>query len=80
MTRYHEDWDYPVAFEEARPETTIAAVLAAGGDRQLHVAETEKYPHVTYFFNGGEEHPYRARSASWCPRRATSPPTTTSRR
>jgi 2,3-bisphosphoglycerate-independent phosphoglycerate mutase len=58
MTRYHEDWDYPVAFEEARPETTLAAVLAAGGHRQLHVAETEKYPHVTYFFNGGEEHPY----------------------
>ena len=28
------------------------------GDKQLHVAETEKYPHVTYFFNGGEEHPY----------------------
>jgi 2,3-bisphosphoglycerate-independent phosphoglycerate mutase len=58
MTRYHEDWDYPVAFEEARPETTIAQVLAQRGDRQLHGAETEKYPHVTYFFNGGEEDPY----------------------
>jgi 2,3-bisphosphoglycerate-independent phosphoglycerate mutase len=58
MTRYHEDWAYPVAFEEARPETTIAEVLASRGDRQLHVAETEKYPHVTYFFNGGVEHPY----------------------
>jgi 2,3-bisphosphoglycerate-independent phosphoglycerate mutase len=33
-------------------------VLASRGDRQLHVAETEKYPHVTYFFNGGVEHPY----------------------
>ncbi len=59
MTRYQEDWDYPVAFEEARPETTIAEVLAQRGDRQLHAAETEKYPHVTYFFNGGEEDPYR---------------------
>jgi 2,3-bisphosphoglycerate-independent phosphoglycerate mutase len=58
MTRYQEEWDYPVAFAEARPETTIAKVLADRGDRQLHVAETEKYPHVTYFFNGGEEHPY----------------------
>ena len=58
MTRYQEEWDYPVAFAEARPETTIAKVLAERGDRQLHVAETEKYPHVTYFFNGGEEHPY----------------------
>jgi 2,3-bisphosphoglycerate-independent phosphoglycerate mutase len=37
---------------------TIAAVIAKAGGRQLHVAETEKYPHVTYFFNGGEEAPY----------------------
>ena len=58
MTRYHEDWGYPVAFPEARPEITLAQVLAERGDRQLHVAETEKYAHVTYFFNGGEEHPY----------------------
>ncbi|HZO60503.1 MAG TPA: 2,3-bisphosphoglycerate-independent phosphoglycerate mutase [Solirubrobacterales bacterium] len=58
MTRYQEDWDYPVVFEEARPEITIAQVLADRGDRQLHAAETEKYPHVTYFFNGGEEDPY----------------------
>jgi 2,3-bisphosphoglycerate-independent phosphoglycerate mutase len=58
MTRYHEDWGYPVAFEPSRPKATIAKLLADRGDRQLHVAETEKYPHVTYFFNGGEEHPY----------------------
>jgi 2,3-bisphosphoglycerate-independent phosphoglycerate mutase len=58
MTRYQEGWSYPVLFEEARPETTIAQVLADRGDRQLHAAETEKYPHVTYFFNGGEEDPY----------------------
>ena len=51
------------------------------GARQLHVAETEKYPHVTYFFNGGEETPVRrASGASSCPRRATCRPTTTSRR
>jgi 2,3-bisphosphoglycerate-independent phosphoglycerate mutase len=58
MTRYREDFPYRVAFEEARPETTIAKVLAERGDRQLHAAETEKYPHVTYFLNGGEEDPY----------------------
>jgi 2,3-bisphosphoglycerate-independent phosphoglycerate mutase len=58
MTLYQEHWDYPVAFGPMHPETTIAAVLAARGDRQLHVAETEKYAHVTYFFNGGEEDPY----------------------
>jgi 2,3-bisphosphoglycerate-independent phosphoglycerate mutase len=55
MTVYQEHWTYPVAFPPMRPETTIAAVLAGRGDRQLHVAETEKYAHVTYFFNGGEE-------------------------
>jgi 2,3-bisphosphoglycerate-independent phosphoglycerate mutase len=59
MTRYHEDWDYPVAFPESRPEITLAQVLAERGERQLHVAETEKYAHVTYFFNGGEEHPHQ---------------------
>jgi len=58
MTEYEEGWPYPVAFPPQRSETTLAAVIAAGGDRQLHVAETEKYPHVTYFFNGGEETPY----------------------
>jgi 2,3-bisphosphoglycerate-independent phosphoglycerate mutase len=58
MTEYEEGWPYPVAFAPRRPETTIGAVIAAAGGRQLHVAETEKYPHVTYFFNGGEETPY----------------------
>ncbi|HEY1565881.1 MAG TPA: 2,3-bisphosphoglycerate-independent phosphoglycerate mutase [Solirubrobacteraceae bacterium] len=58
MTEYEEGWPYPIAFPPQRPETTISAVIAARGERQLHVAETEKYPHVTYFFNGGEETPY----------------------
>jgi 2,3-bisphosphoglycerate-independent phosphoglycerate mutase len=57
MTEYEEGWPYPVAFPPERPATTVAAELAARGKRQLHVAETEKYPHVTYFFNGGEEDP-----------------------
>jgi 2,3-bisphosphoglycerate-independent phosphoglycerate mutase len=59
LTQYQEEWDYPVAFEPARPDTTLAKVLADAGIDQLHVAETEKYAHVTYFFNGGEEDPYR---------------------
>jgi 2,3-bisphosphoglycerate-independent phosphoglycerate mutase len=58
LTEYHEDWDYPVAFPPARPDVTLASTLAERGKRQLHVAETEKYAHVTYFFNGGEEEPY----------------------
>jgi 2,3-bisphosphoglycerate-independent phosphoglycerate mutase len=57
MTQYEEDWSYPVAFEPEYPATTLPVVLAAHGARQLHVAETEKYPHVTYFFNGGNEQP-----------------------
>jgi 2,3-bisphosphoglycerate-independent phosphoglycerate mutase len=57
MTEYEERWSYPVAFPPARPAVTLARVLASRGARQLHVAETEKYPHVTYFFNGGDEEP-----------------------
>jgi 2,3-bisphosphoglycerate-independent phosphoglycerate mutase len=55
LTEYEEDWPYPVAFVPERPATTLAATLARSGARQLHVAETEKYAHVTYFFNGGVE-------------------------
>ena len=55
MTRYHEDFGCPVAFEERNVGQTMAEVLAEHGARQLHVAETEKYAHVTYFFNGGRE-------------------------
>jgi 2,3-bisphosphoglycerate-independent phosphoglycerate mutase len=58
MTEYEEGWPYPVAFPPAHPETTMSSVIAEHGLRQLHVAETEKYPHVTYFFAGGEETPY----------------------
>jgi len=57
LTEYEEGWPYPVAFPPERPRTTLGVALAAAGARQLHVAETEKYPHVTYFFNGGEEAP-----------------------
>ncbi|HET8820367.1 MAG TPA: 2,3-bisphosphoglycerate-independent phosphoglycerate mutase [Thermoleophilaceae bacterium] len=58
LTEYNEDWDYPIAFPPARPEVTLASTLAERGRAQLHVAETEKYAHVTYFFNGGEEDLY----------------------
>ncbi len=55
MTEYRSGWPYPVAFPPREPETTMAHVIAGAGGRQLHVAETEKYAHVTYFFNGGRE-------------------------
>ncbi|MGH3039655.1 MAG: 2,3-bisphosphoglycerate-independent phosphoglycerate mutase, partial [Gaiellaceae bacterium] len=55
MTHYRDDFDCPVAFEEEVVVDTMAEVLAEHGLRQLHVAETEKYAHVTYFLNGGRE-------------------------
>jgi 2,3-bisphosphoglycerate-independent phosphoglycerate mutase len=55
MTRYRKEFPFPVAFDEQEVRNTLAEVLAENGMRQLHVAETEKYAHVTYFFNGGEE-------------------------
>jgi len=58
LTEYEEGWPYPVAFPPERPAETLSHVIARAGARQLHVAETEKYAHVTYFFNGGEEDPY----------------------
>jgi 2,3-bisphosphoglycerate-independent phosphoglycerate mutase len=55
MTKYRDDLDVPVAFGEQDVQETLAEVLAEQHVRQLHVAETEKYAHVTYFFNGGRE-------------------------
>jgi 2,3-bisphosphoglycerate-independent phosphoglycerate mutase len=48
---------HPIAFVSQRPAVTLPTVIAATGGHQLHVAETEKYPHVTYFFGGGKEQP-----------------------
>jgi 2,3-bisphosphoglycerate-independent phosphoglycerate mutase len=55
MTRYRKDFTCPVAFAEQEVRETMAEVLAEHGVHQLHVAETEKYAHVSYFFNGGRE-------------------------
>ncbi|MDD2390739.1 MAG: 2,3-bisphosphoglycerate-independent phosphoglycerate mutase, partial [Desulfobacterales bacterium] len=55
MTRYDETLDLPVAFPPFRMKNTLAEVISNRGLKQLRIAETEKYAHVTYFFNGGEE-------------------------
>jgi 2,3-bisphosphoglycerate-independent phosphoglycerate mutase len=57
LTEYDETYPYPIAFTPDRPKVTLPQVIARHGGSQLHVAETEKYPHVTYFFAGGEEKP-----------------------
>jgi 2,3-bisphosphoglycerate-independent phosphoglycerate mutase len=64
MTEYRKGWPYPVAFPEARPRATLAEVVSEAGGRQLHVAETEKYAHVTYFFNGGREEEWEGEERS----------------
>ena len=58
MTYYDAKLGAPVAFAPVRPETTLASVISDAGLRQLHCAETEKYAHVTFFFNGGREPPF----------------------
>jgi 2,3-bisphosphoglycerate-independent phosphoglycerate mutase len=55
LTRYREDFPFPVVLDEQEVRNTLAEVLGTHGLQQLHAAETEKYAHVTYFFNGGEE-------------------------
>ncbi len=57
MTQYEEHWTYPVVYPPHHPRMTLAKLISELGLKQLHMAETEKYPHVTYFFNGGEEQP-----------------------
>jgi len=58
MTPYDEDFDLPVAFDRLNLENTMGEVIRRRGGQQLRVAETEKYAHVTYFFNGGREEPF----------------------
>ncbi len=55
MTRYDETFDLPVAFGPVHLEQVLGETISRMGLRQLRIAETEKYAHVTYFFNGGEE-------------------------
>jgi 2,3-bisphosphoglycerate-independent phosphoglycerate mutase len=55
MTEYDETFDFPVAFPPREPEDTLGSVLSEAGHTQFRIAESEKYPHVTYFLNGGRE-------------------------
>jgi 2,3-bisphosphoglycerate-independent phosphoglycerate mutase len=55
MTVYDKTFDCPVAFQPQTLDDILGQVVSDAGKRQLRIAETEKYPHVTYFFNGGVE-------------------------
>ncbi|MGH7684150.1 MAG: 2,3-bisphosphoglycerate-independent phosphoglycerate mutase, partial [Vulcanimicrobiaceae bacterium] len=55
MTKYEENFPNPVLFGPRPQSSTLGEIVAQAGLRQLRLAETEKYAHVTYFFNGGRE-------------------------
>jgi 2,3-bisphosphoglycerate-independent phosphoglycerate mutase len=59
MTEYDRTYECPVAFQPQTLEKILGEVVSDAGKRQLRIAETEKYPHVTYFFNGGIEVAYQ---------------------
>lgn len=58
MTRYDESFDLPVAFPPEHLSHILGEEISLAGLKQLRISETEKYAHVTYFFNGGEEEPF----------------------
>ena len=58
LTEYDANYPFPVLFAPQIPDQVLAQIISEAGLKQLHCAETEKYAHVTYFFNGGRELPY----------------------
>ena len=67
LTEYDPDIPAPIAFPKTFPENVLADVLSAAGLRQYHIAETEKYAHVTFFLNGGREEPKAGEQRSLIP-------------
>ncbi len=58
MTEYSKEFNYPILFKEELPKNVLASVISEAGLNQFHTSETEKYAHVTFFFNGGVEEPF----------------------
>lgn len=58
MTEYDKDWSVPAAFQEAKGAYPLARMISDARLTQLHIAETEKYAHITYYLNVGHEHPF----------------------
>ena len=67
MTEYDETFRFPVIFTDEPLKGTIGEVVSRAGIRQLRIAETEKYAHVTYFFNGSEETPFQGEDRALIP-------------
>ncbi len=58
LTQYHQDFDYEVAYPPVDVKNGLGEVLSMSGLKQLRLAETEKYAHVTFFLNGGRDEPF----------------------
>ena len=67
MMPYDQSFDYPCAMLPDRPHVTLGQVISEAGLKQFHCAETEKYAHVTYFFNGGRGEPYEGETQKLIP-------------
>ena len=67
MTQYERSYPYPVVVGPQFPDRILGELCADSGWRNLRVAETEKYPHVTYFFNGGRERPFAGEERALVP-------------
>ncbi len=62
MTKYDDSFNSPIIFDKQPPQNILSEIISRYNLRQLHTAETEKYAHVTFFFNGGIEKPYQGES------------------
>ncbi len=58
LTEYDPEFLLPIGYAPERPQATVASVVSRAGYKQMHCAETEKFAHVTYFFNGGKKKPF----------------------
>ena len=68
LTHYDKTFkNVKVVFEKDNLEDTLGAVISNAGKTQIRIAETEKYPHVTFFFNGGREEPFDGEHRIMCP-------------
>lgn len=68
LTNYDDTFkDVKLIFDKDNLEKTLGEVVAGAGKKQIRIAETEKYPHVTFFFSGGREEPFAGESRLLCP-------------
>ena len=67
MTNYDDSFEnIKIIYDKANLDDTLGEVLSKNNKKQIRIAETEKYPHVTFFFNGGREEPYKNETRILC--------------